>query len=410
MLLPAPAHDPAPALGRETGVVKQAETGPATNTAARKVAANQRRESPPGGDTPASPQFELQHEIPFSGAGMPVTMIHDAGNRPFLHVAAKEAGLRIYDLKGAPRLVRQVPISDLHGLHAMSLTQSGQQLFLALGNHWGKADFAGLAVIDASDPAGAKVAGAWKDTERGSAGGDVVVNGGTAFLAAMGAGLIVLDISRPQEIRVRARIQPDLKFPDARPDRRKINARGLALRGNLLFLCYDAGGVRVLDVSDAAKLVEIGRYSNPAMQGRPRAYNHIVLDGTRAYVTADYVGMEVLDITDPKSIKLVSWWNPWNPGLEALRWFSSPGHANEIAYDARSHTVLMSAGRSDLVAVNVADPAKPQSAGGIGKIEDTQATWGIALHGDQVYLSYIRTLGVPFRADWAGVKIFRMRP
>jgi hypothetical protein len=36
-----------------------------------------------------------------------------------------------------------------------------------------------------------------------------------------------------------------------------------------------------------------------------------------------------------------------------------------------------------------------------------QATWGLALHGDRVYLSYIRTLGIPFRADWSGVKVIR---
>lgn len=357
----------------------------------------------------AGPRFEHLHDIPYKGVELPITMIHDAANRPFLYVASKEAGLRVYDLKDTPRLARVIPISELESMHVMSLSQFDKRIYLALGNHWGKHESSGLAVIDVSNPEKASVAGVWKDTEANGGGGAVLVNGSTAYLAAMGNGLIVLDVGNPAAIRVVSRLQPELAFPDARPDRNKINARGLALQKNLLFLCYDAGGVRVIDVADPEKPAEIGRYSNPAMNGRPRAYNNIVLNGSLAYVTADYVGLEILDISKPREIKLVSWWNPWNPKLDGLRWFSSPGHANEIAYDAKSKTVLMSAGRSDLVAVNVSDPAHPRQVGSIGEVEDTQATWGLSLHGDLVYLSYIRTLGIPFRADWPGVKVYRYR-
>lgn len=354
-------------------------------------------------------RFEHLHDIPYTGVDLPMTMIHDAVNRPYLYVASKEAGLRIYDVKDAPRLARAIPISELASMHVMSLTQLEKRVYLALGNHWGKHEPSGLAVIDVSHPEKASVTGVWKDTEANGGGGAVLVNGNTAYLAAMGNGLIVLDVGNPMEIRVTARLQPELAFPDARPDRNKINARGLALQKNLLFLCYDAGGVRVIDVADPKKPAEIGRFSNPAMNGRPRAYNNIVLNGSLAYVTADYVGLEILDISKPREIKLAGWWNPWNPKLEGLRWFSSPGHANEIAYDAKSKTVLMSAGRSDLVAINVSDPAHPRQVGSIGEVEDTQATWGVSLHGDLVYLSYIRTLGVPFRADWPGVKVYRFQ-
>jgi len=339
-----------------------------------------------------------------------MTMIHDSAGRPFLYIAAMEAGLLIYDVRDSPRLVRSIPIARLKSMHVMSLSQADKRIFLALGNHWGKRDTAGLAVIDASRPAEASVAGVWKDTEANGAGGAVFVNGHIAYLAAMGNGLVVLDVGKPSAIRVTARLQPTLAYPDARPDRSKINARGLAVRKNLLFLCYDAGGVRVIDVANPKKPTEVGRYSNPAMNGRPRAYNNIVLNGSLAYVTADYVGLEILDIANPRAIKLLSWWNPWNPKLNGLRWFTSPGHANEIAYDARSKVVLMSAGRSDLVAVDVSDPAQPRQVGAIGDVDDTQATWGLSMHGDLIYLSYIRTLGIPFRADWPGVKVFRYRP
>lgn len=356
------------------------------------------------------PRFEHLNDIPFKGEGMPMTMIHDSAGRPNLYIAAKEAGLLIYDVKDSPRLVRSIPISRLKSMHVMSLSQLDKRIYLALGNHWGKSEAAGLAVIDASRPAEASVAGVWKDTEANGAGGAVVVNGHFAYLAAMGAGLIVLDVGNPSAIQVAARLQPALAFPDARPDRGKINARGLAIRKNLLFLCFDAGGVRAIDIADPKKPTEIGRYSNPAMNGRPRAYNNIVLNGSLAYVTADYVGLEILDIANPRAIKLLSWWNPWNPSLNGLRWFSSPGHANEIAYDARSKVVLMSAGRTDLVAVDVSDSRQPRQVGTIGDVDDSRATWGLSMHGDLIYLSYIRTLGIPFRADWPGVKAYRYRP
>ncbi len=369
-------------------------------------------QSDKGTGAKANSRFEHLHDIPFKGTGMPVTMVHDAADRPYLYVAANEGGLLIYDVKAAPRLVHSIPTTKLSSLNPMSLSQVGNRVYLALGNHWGKRGVAGLAVIDVDKPAEASVAGVWKDAEEGGlggAGGAVVVDGKTAYLAAMGNGLVVLDVGNPSAIRAMSRLQPPLDFPDARPDRNKINARGLALRKNLLFICYDAGGVRVIDVSDAKKPVEIGRYSNPAMKGRPRAYNNIVLNGSLAYVTVDYVGLEILDVSDPRAIKLVSWWNPWNPKLAPLRWFDSPGHTNEIVFDAKSKVVLMSAGRSDLVAVDVSDPAKPRQVDQIGDADDTQATWGLSMHGDVVYLSYIRTLGIPFRADWPGVKVFRHR-
>jgi hypothetical protein len=279
----------------------------------------------------ATARFDHLFDIPFGAGGLPMTMIHDAQDRPFLYVASKEAGLRIYDVQNSPRLVCSIPISDLGAMHVMSLSQAGKRLYLALGNHWGRREPAGLAVIDVGNPTAARVAGHWKDTDPNGAGGAVVVRGRTAYLAAMGNGLIVLDVANPAAIRVSARLQPDLAFPDARPDRSKINARGLALHHNLLFLCYDAGGLRVSDVSDPAKPAETGRYSNPAMTARPRAYNHLVLDGDLAYVAADYVGLEVLDIANPRAIQLVAWWNPWNPQLDGLRWFSSPGHSGHVS-------------------------------------------------------------------------------
>jgi hypothetical protein len=145
-------------------------------------------------------------------------------------------------------------------------------------------------------------------------------------------------------LRLLSRFVPSIKFPDRKPDPRKYNARGMAVRGGIVYLAYDAGGLRILDARNKAKPVEIGRYSNPAMDSKPRAYNNVVVDGTLAYVTVDYCGLEVLDVSKPSAVKRVSWWNPWKCDASPWNWFTSPGHTNEIAYDPQCGLLFLSSG------------------------------------------------------------------
>lgn len=354
-------------------------------------------------------QFQHLYDIPVTGDAIAMTMRADTLKRPFLYIAAKDGGLVIYDISAAPVLVKTVPVDALGSLHVMSLSQAGKRLFLALGNHWGRGQNSGMAVIDVSDPRQASVLGLWRDPSVTGGAGGVEVVGNQAFLGAMMNGLYILDVETPSSIKRISRFVPDIYFPEPRPDPPKFNVRGMAIRDGIVYLCYDAGGLRLIDVRDPAHPVEIGRFSNPAMNGRPRAYNNLVLDGKLAYITVDYVGFEVLDISHPTSIRLISWWNPWNPGLSGFRWFSSPGHANEIALNPERKLVFIAAGRTDLLILSVADPAKPTRVGGFGDVEDKLGTWGVSLSGDLVFLAYIRTLGIPFYANWTGVKALRIK-
>jgi hypothetical protein len=77
---------------------------------------------------------------------------------------------------------------------------------------------------------------------------------------------------------------------------------------------HGAGGLRVIDVSNKRRPREIGRYINQALPGKPQAYNNVILEGSRAYVALDYCGLEILDISDPKNIRQLGWWNPWECG------------------------------------------------------------------------------------------------
>ncbi|HFA50066.1 MAG TPA: hypothetical protein ENJ95_13740 [Bacteroidetes bacterium] len=69
-----------------------------------------------------------------------MTMLHGQMERPFLYVANKEAGLKIYDISSLnpSALMKTIPVSELEGLHVMNLHQDGQYLYLALGNFFWK--------------------------------------------------------------------------------------------------------------------------------------------------------------------------------------------------------------------------------------------------------------------------------
>lgn len=338
-----------------------------------------------------------------------LTARQDLQGRNFLYVAAKEAGLKIISLGDNPMLIKTVPVTDLDNLQVMNLSQSGNFLYLALGNHFGTAhQNPGMAILDVSNPANPVIKSTWKDPSKLGGAGIVETSGNFAYLGAMKNGLIIFDITDKSLPVLQSAVVPVISYPDANPDPAKYNARGLAVQDNKVYLCYDAGGLRIFDVSDKSNPVETGRFSNPVMNNKPRAYNNIVLDGHFAYVTVDYCGLEILDISNPAAVQLISWWNPWNCQTNPFNWFSSNGHTNEIAMDKTNKLVFMSSGKSDMQVVGVSDPFNPQFRFEYGGTANNIGTWGVSVHANKIYLTYIcNPLGIPFASNWTGVKIIR---
>ena len=204
-------------------------------------------------------------------------------------------------------------------------------------------------------------------------------------------------------------MQPDVNFPRQNPGRvQHPNSRGLAIRGNLLFVANDAGGLRVLDVKDRTRPAEIGHYVNAAMMKKQQAYNNLVLDGSRAYVAVDYAGLEIIDISNPRKMRQIGWWNPWD--AETLRnlWLNSPGHTNQLSLDSRRKLVYLSAGDSELQVVDVSKPRSPRLAHHFGAPNNQRGVWGLATSEEFVFLTYIKTV-VPFQSRWSGVKALHRR-
>lgn len=352
--------------------------------------------------------LELKGETAASSQSTPQKIVPDENGKPYFYLAAKAGGLQVYDLQNPaqPLLKKTFPIAQLSGLEVMNATQRGNFLYLALGNFFGNNGQApGLAILDVSDPLNPalKDTWIWDTVDKGSA--SITISGDYAYLCAMTQGLFILNIADPGNIVFESNYVPDPNFPVPNPSAIHFpNARGVAVRNEIAYLCYDAGGLRIIDVSDKENPVETGHYANPVMGDKPQAFNNIVLNGDFAYVAVDYCGMEVLNISDASDISQVSWWNPWQCQSPSNIWVGSPGHTNQIAFDTASQLVFMSSAQSELSIVDVSNPSQPLLAGSYGTVDNQLGTWGVTLDGNRVFLTYI-TAVIPFVSTWAGIKI-----
>lgn len=360
-----------------------------------------------GGGGTANFTVTFKVDLPSTCSEMFLTSKHDNQGKPYLYIAAKEGGLKIFDISGTPALIKTIATTNFASLHVMNLSQNGNYLYLALGNHFGTAvQNPGFAIIDVTDPANAAVRSYWTNTAVTGGAGIVETEGNYAYLGAMKNGLYIFDITDKTLPVKKSVFIPSLYFPDASPDPNKYNARGMVVKNDIVYLCYDAGGLRIINVTDKQNPKQTGKFSNPDLNGKPRAYNNMVLDGSTVYAAVDFCGMEILNVIDTSNIKLISWWNPWNCHTNPLNWFSSNGHANEIVFDAVKKMVFISSGKSDLQIVDVSNPAIPVFKYEYGGVNNGIGTWGVSVYSNNIYLTYICS-AIPFASSWTGVKILQ---
>ncbi len=268
----------------------------------------------------ANLNIQHQSDITSTCNFMAMTMMHDELSRPYLYVANKEGGLKIYDISviTSPVLVATVSINSFDTLHVMNVSQSGNYLYLAIGNTFTNPQKGGMAIVDVTNPLLPVVTDYYIVPGSASGGGVVKVEGNYAYLGAMKSGLVILDISNKSNIQFVSKFAPSINYPPiSSPNPNLYNARGMEVKNSIVYLCYDAGGFRVINCTNKLAPVETGRWCNPVMYSpldHPRAYNNIVIDDTLAYIAVDYCGMEVLNITDTSKIKLFGWWYIVNCG------------------------------------------------------------------------------------------------
>ncbi len=344
-----------------------------------------------------------------TGSPLPMTPVADRLSRPYLYVAAKDGGLLIFDISviTIPVLSQTLDISHFDSLHVMNVYQQGNYLYLALGNFFGNGNTQkpGIAIVNITNPLNPVVTDIWEypTVEKGSA--YVTVDGNYAFLGGMTKGLIILNVSNVNAISYVSEYLPNPNYPLNNPTASQMpNARGLAVSGNKVYVCYDAGGLRVIDITNINAPTQTGQYINVACLGKQQAYNNIILNGNLAYIAVDFCGMEIVDISNTSSITQVGWWNPYNcEGLSNL-WLNSPGHMNEIAYLPADNAIFLSAGGSQLRVIDVTNPALPDSCNGYGITNTQEGSWGLDVYQNKIYLANITSF-IPFFSTWKGIKI-----
>ena len=293
------------------------------------------------------------------------------------------------------------------GLNVSNLEQVDDLLYLALGGFSSGTQSAGLAVLDLTNASSPTILGQWNGGATYTQGSAIVkVDGEHAYLGAMEDGIIVLNVSDPANIQFVSRYQPDPTWPGIAGY--PPNGRGMAIAGDVLYLAFDAGALRSIDISDPASLMEIGRYLNPShpILTNP-AYNNVVVNGDRAYCTIDYCGLEVVDISDPANMVQTAWLNPWS--CIGLSWFGSDGHTNELITALGDSLLLVSGADSEILVYDITDADMPVLTGGYIQPNDSASTWGLDVFGDLVVGNFINNHGIPLQpydSKYGGVVLF----
>jgi len=341
-----------------------------------------------------------------------LAVVPDALGRPFLYAAQQEGGVLVLDIAEEGRAARAAVISrqQLGDQAATGVAQRDSMLYVSLGNFFAEGQEAGLAAVSIAHPESPSVESIWSSGVPGRGSSSVLIHGDRAYLSAMSSGIFLFDITDPGLPRMLSSIQPDVSFPRTNPNSMQHpNARGSAMHQGVLFVAYDAGGLRAIDVSDPTSPVEIGRYINPGPGDKQQAYNSVIVDWPHVFAAVDYCGLEVINVEDPADMRQVGWWNPWQCDSASNLWLNSPGHTNQMVYDPELRVIRLSAGDSELQVLDVSDPRQPRLIDHYGAPKNGLGAWGVGMSGEALYLTYVQAL-IPFKGDWAGIKALHRQP
>lgn len=336
----------------------------------------------------------------------------DRLGRDYLYMACWNLGLVTLDISdpAQPVAVDTLTRAELGGTNAMNLEQRGEVLYLALGGFNDDTQGTAFATVDISDPTTPALLDRWDGGSAFTTGAAIILlQDDRAFLGAMEDGVVAFDIADPANITYLGSFLPDPEWPGLVAY--APNARGMAVQDDLLVLCYDAGALRAIDISDPADMQEVGRYLNPQQPAlTPCAYNNVVIKGDRAIIATDFCGFEVVDISDPSAMSLVNWTNPWN--CLGASWFGSDGHTNEVVLAQGDSLLFLSGGDSEVLIYDVSIPDEPTLVGGHILPNDTAAAWGVDVFGDLVAVCYLNNSFIvfppqPYYSRFGGVVLFR---
>jgi len=224
---------------------------------------------------------------------------------------------------------------------AYGVTVSGEHAFIAdLGS--------GLRVIDISDPASPVEVGFY-DTA-GDA-WDVAVAGEYAYVAGYAAGLQVIDISDPTA-------------PTQVGTYNTSGAScGVAVWGDYAYVADYSAGLQIISISNPLAPTLVGTYNTPGY-----CYG-VAVWGDYAFVADDTYGLQVINVSNPASPTLAGTYN-------------TSGSARNVALSGK-HAFVADYGAGVQV-IDISNPASPTL---VGNYNTSGSTRGVAVWGDRAYLA-----------------------
>lgn len=331
----------------------------------------------------------------------------------YVYSANMESGLGIYDIS-SPSIISPVlnwSIANFNNLDVSTIGQKGNSLFVGIGDFQVTTNSSsGLAIVDITNPSSPVIKDIWESTSLDHGISHLLIQDNHAYLSTMNDGIIILDVSNENNIIFKSHLLLDLNFPS--PSTNAHNARGLKYKNDTLYVCFDRGGLRVIDVTNKTKPIEIYKYINTSLNSQAAAaYNDIAIKGNYAFVSVDYCGLEILDISTIPYITL-QWINPW--GCTKTNWSGANLHTNEVILSNNDSLLFVTAGQSELIAFDVTNTVSDSKVGEFVYLNDTLATHGLDVWNEKIILSFIHTPFhippfTPFFADPGGLKLLTFK-
>ncbi len=158
----------------------------------------------------------------------------------------------------------------------------------------------------------------------------VRVIGARAYVAWREAGLIVVDVAKPEQASILGRHAT------------KYSAVGVAVQGDVAYVATYTGGMEIVDVSDPVNMSPVGLLKDVG------TIWNVQVNGEHAYLAAMRDGVVVVDVSDPA-----------NPGVVG-RW-ATTGDVRGV--EVVGSLLYVANGGSGLTVLEISDPTRPVLVG-----------------------------------------------
>jgi len=213
----------------------------------------------------------------------------------------------------------------------------------------------GLNIYDITDPTNMVLVGYYNDSAEVNNFYSIDVQNDIAYIANGGDGVFLLNVT-------------DKTNPTKLGEVDLYHAGNVKVQGNYVYVACNAGGIRVIDVTNPFAPVDVTLGTGDFLAASADAKG-IAVSGNLLYVAVNYAGLDVYDITTPTTPSLLD-----NIDLD--------GYANKVKLkDNRAYVA------TDLGGLQIVDISDPYNLTRTVWLDDNIRYKGVALQDDYVFAS-----------------------